>query len=239
MPEATPVVPPTPITTPPVTPSGSDKAEKKVRGPAFAFCVEFAGSNNENILCPVDNHVCRGRWSRKNLVRRGAQSDGEFAAMPDLPGLCVVVNTGKRVIRRFDPLADPDNEKLLKRAQRIALAVTGTKMAPEKAKTWRERAADDNTLKTFCFWVLRLKDAGLVNVVKGRVPEFDEIRKLPGVIQLKQFDQLAGVVRGVPDDAIRYVKPVLDEDDEGRDEQFMDEIPDPVINAGDDDRDDD
>jgi hypothetical protein len=197
--------------------------------PAFAFLVEIAGAKNERVLCPIDSHICRGRWARKNLV--GKQIDGDFNAMPDLPGICFVVNTAKRVVRRFDPLADPDNAKVLKRAQRVALATLGVKYAPEKAKTWKERTLDDNTMKTFVFWILRLVDAGLVNVVKGRVPEFAEIRKLPGVIQLQMFSQMAGTDRGVPDDKIRYVKPVPPDDDEG-DERFDDEVPDPVINAG-------
>lgn len=223
---------------PPVTPNqtggnrnNTENKEPRRRSPQFAFLVELSGPKNENVLCPIDNHVCRGRWSRKNLARSGAQIEGDFNGMPDLPGLCFVINTDKRTIRRFDPLADDDNAKLLKRAQRIALAVTGIKMTAEKSKTWKERACDDNTLKTFVFWILRLKDAGLVNVIKGRVPEFEEIRKMTGVIQLKQFDQLAGIVRGCPDDAIRYVKPVPADEEEDRDEQFMDEIPDPVINS--------
>lgn len=151
--------------------------------------------------------------------------------MPDLPGLCLLVNTSKRIIRRFDPLADPDNAKLLRRAQRVGLAVMGTKYTPEKAKTWKERSADDNTIKSFCFWVLRLRDAGHVTIVKGRIPEWDEIRQLPGVIQLGTYDTKAMAVRGVPDDAIRYVKPVENEEEEGLSEEYMEEIPDPVINS--------
>lgn len=235
MPEATtPTVPPVPPV-PPVSGGGS-KAEggEALRGkrpPQFAFLIEFAGPRNENIMCPIDSHPCRGRWSRKNLARTGTQIEGEFNAMPDLPGLCLLVNTGKRLVRRFDPLNDPDNDKLLKRAQRVVQAVTGVKMVPEKKKEWRERSADDNTLKTFCFWVLRLRDAGHISVIRGKIPEWEEIKRLPGVIQLKTFDQLAGVARGVPDDQIRYVKPVKDEDEDNDREEYMEEIPDPVINA--------
>lgn len=245
MPEAaTPPVPPSPPV-PPVS-GGSERAPRgrAKDGPVrFAFLIEFAGPKNENIMCPIDSHVCRGRWSRKNLARSGTQIEGDFNGMPDLPGLCLLVNTEKRIVRRFDPLADPDNEKLMKRAQRIALAVTGTKMVAEKPKVWRERAADNNTVKTFVFWVRRLLDAEQVTVIKGHVPEFDELRKLPGVIQMQQFDQLAGIVRGVPDDAIRYLKPVPPDEEDGRDEEFMEDIPDPVINSDGmgfpDDRDDD
>jgi len=245
MPEApAPTVPPVPPTNPGSPSSGGRPSGRPKNIPQFAFLVEFSGSRNENVMCPIDQHVCRGRWSRKNLVRTGAQIEGEFNSMPDLPGLCLLVNTAKRIIRRFDPLGDPENAKLLKRAQRVGLAVLGTKYTPEKTKTWKERSADDNTIKSFCYWVLRLRDAGHITVVKGRIPEWDEIRQLPGVIQLGTFDTKAMAVRGVPDDAIRYVKPVPDEVEEGLSEEFMDEIPDPVINSdgmgfADDDRDED
>ena len=216
-----------PVPTVPPVPPARARGDKSV--PVFGFLVEFAGPKNENIMCPLDNRVLRGKWARKNLI--GKAIDGDFNGMPDLPGLCLFVHTGKRLVRIFDPLADPANEKIMKRAQRIAQKVTGVKMVPSKPKTWRDALATDTLLKTFCFWVLRLKDSGLVNVIKGTVPEWEEIRKLPGQIELQQFNQLAGIVRGTPDDMVRYAKPMPEEQEDGLDEEFRDELPDAVIST--------
>lgn len=226
MPDATvpPVVPPT---VPPVTPK---PAPPKKDGPHFAFLVEVAGPKNENLMCPIDSKVCRGKWARKNL--HGKQFEGDFTAMPDLPGLCFVVNTHRRFVSRFDPLADEANAKLLKRAQRIALALDGIKRRAEKPFRWEGQNLTNDLLKTFVFWIRRMVDIGLMQVVKGTVPEWPEIRKMPGVIQLKPYDQMAGVERGVPDDKIRYMKPQpQDGDGDDRDELYMDEIPEPVIST--------
>lgn len=222
---ADPIAPPA-NTTPVVPPA---KAEPKRRGPSFAFLVEVAGSKNESLMCPIDSKVCRGKWARKNL--HGKQFEGDFTAMPDLPGLCFVVNTDKRFVRRFDPLADPDNEKLLKRAQRISLSLDGIKRRPEKPFVWRDSNLTDDTLKTFVFWIRRMVDVGHMTVIKGVVPEWPEIRKMSGTIQLKPYDQLAGINRGTPDDQVRYMKPLPPDQDDENDEMYMDEIPEPVISA--------
>lgn len=217
---------------PPITPP---QAERR-RGPNFAFVVEFAGAHNENIMCPIDQRVYRGRWSRSNLTRTGTQVEGDFASMPDLPGMCLLVNTAQNIVRMFDPLKDEVNAKLLARAQRIALAVTGVKMTPEKGRVWRDGTATDNLKKTFVFWVRRLLDVNLVRVVRGKVPEWAEIQKLPGMIQLRQYDKVAGLNRGVPDAQIPYEKPAVDDDD--GDERYTDDILEPVVSAPGDDYDD-
>lgn len=225
-----------------VPPTGADAATKKsdppaasetppgrVRGvPRFAFVVEVCGPRNENLMCPIDSQVCRGKWARKNLY--GKQFEGDFTAMPDMPGICFHINTENRVVKRFDPLADPDNAKLLKRAQRISQALDGIKRRPEKLKVWKDSTITDDLMKTFVFWCRKMVDANLMQVVRGTVPEWPEIRKLPGVIQLQPYDQIAGLNRGTPDDKIRYAKPMPPDDDDDTDEMYSEEIPDPVIN---------
>lgn len=192
-------------------------------GPKVVFAIEIAGKLNESVMCPIDQQNCRGRWARKNLI--GKTYDGDFAAMPDIPGLCLVVNSARRRVRRFDPLADPQNERILKRAQKIGLTTMGVKFVPSKQKLWEE--ADADVIKTFCYWAMRLIDSGLAEVVNGHVPTWAEIKTMPGTIQMHQFDSKAGAIRGVPDSEIKYQKP---EKPDGEEEFRGDEeLPEPVI----------
>lgn len=207
--------------------SGTGAVATASTGPKIAFAIEIAGKQNESVMCPIDQQNCRGRWARKNLI--GKTYDGEFAAMPDIPGLCLVVNSARKRVRRFDPLADPNNERILKRAQKIGLTTMGVKFVPSKQKLWED--ADDDTIKTFCWWAMRLVDSNLCEVVSGHVPTWQEIKTMPGTIQMHQFDSKAGAIRGVPDAEIKYMKPEKPDDDE----EFRgdEELPDPVIGVDD------
>lgn len=228
---------------PAAVPPGSGAALFTQRVQHYSWAFELAGPQNEQMMCPLDHHSCRGRWSRKNLL--GQTAAQEFASAPDLPGLCFVVHTGKRTIRRFDPLAQEQNAPVLKLAQRIFGGVMGVKYEPERPRTLEN--VSDNVLKTMAFWFYKLVLSNRVNLLVGTVPGFPHwkpgtkcdhtkanlelIRRMPGLVMQESYNSSPlGKNKVVPNDELVYQGP--GEDDYRRDPNLVTEIPDPVIFVG-------
>lgn len=151
-----------------------------------AVCIELAGSKNENFLNPVTKEVLRGRWDRKNVAGFAIEN---LADLPDIPGLCIVVNYIKRRIRIFDPLAGEVNAASLALIKKVWKTIFKTDLHPYTAKVYTD--CDNNTLKTISMWLRRHIDAGDAKVVNGRLPSFDEINKMEGHFNINTFDSSA------------------------------------------------
>lgn len=224
----------------PVIPPGAGAALFAPKVQHFAWAFELAGPQNESMMCPLDHHLCRGRWARKNLLGQSAAQ--EFASAPDLPGLCFVVNTQKRTIRRFDPLAQEQNQPVLKLAQRVFGGIMGIKYEPERPRTLE--SVQDNVLKTVAFWFYKLVLSNRATLLVGTAPGFpkwkptekcdhraavlEQIRRMPGHVQGESYNSSPhGRNRLVPNEELHYQGP--GEDDYRRDPNLITEIPDPVI----------
>lgn len=207
--------------------AGATAEPVKVRH--FAFVVEVCGKNNENLNWPPDSVVLRGRWSKSNLI--AASTETSLATLPDIPGMCINVNTQKRIVRRFDPLRDPKNEQQLNRIKR-AVGGTFKKETGTEKPVVREKVGNDE-LKTVCYWVRRLLDSGMlrehgVQDGESRVPTIEQIKAMPGLVQLQTFDTRADVAHGTPNEKLRYKAPTPEED---RDREDDEPLPEPEINA--------
>lgn len=179
------------------------------------FAIEIAGERNQNVMCPIDSTVARGRWERKNLA--GATYDPEFAMMPDIPGMCFVVNSAKKYVRRFDPLAQPQAKRHLEKIKAVTQAVFKTRNEPEKERRWDD--CDEDFLKTFCYWVMGLVDQGLAQLIpnSGAIPSFSEIKAMPGCVCLHPYDSSAEIDKRIPNDRLKY-RPATKEEKEWRSE---------------------
>ena len=191
----------------------------------FAFAFELTGVKNENMLCPVDHHVCRGAWNAKHLT--GQTPDPKFSELPNLPGLVFIINTKKREVRRFDPLILPQNATLLKLAQKaLALITNQPPPTAERGRLWVD--CDPDFVKTMVYWWWKLAGCKRAKVVKGAPPvSLDDIRQLPGNVTGEIFNQSATAVRTVPNDSLKWRPPT--DDDFVREPETPDELPDPFI----------
>lgn len=215
---------PAPTTTPPA-------AAQEERHFAFAF--ELTGARNENMLCPLDSYVCRGRWEGKNL--QGMLPDAHFSELPTLPGITFIINTRKREVRRFDPLILPQNAVLLKLAQKAMEKITRQVPSPERGRLWTD--CDPDFVKTAVYWWWKLAGCKRAKIVgtdpntgqpRGKWPSgLEDIRLIPGRVMGEVYSQ-SGAARGfIANEDLKY-KPPGDEDFV-RDELALDEIPDPFV----------
>jgi hypothetical protein len=191
----------------------------------YAFAFELTGTRNENMLCPLDQHVCRGRWDKKFLI--GQTPDERFSELPTIPGLVFVINTKKREVRRFDPLILPANEKLLKIAVRTMVAIQGTQYTPERGRLWRDCSPD--FLKSFVWWWWKLNGCRRATIIKGLYPKtLEDVRAMPGSVMGESYNSSAVAVREVPNDRLIW-RPPSEDDYANRDPEHVDELPDPFI----------
>ena len=212
------------------TPPAAAPAEKH-----FAFAFELTGSRNENMLCPVDQHVCRGRWEAKNLQH--ALPDPGFSELPTLPGLTFIVNTRKREVRRFDPLILPQNAVLLRLAQKAMAKIThAPPPTPERGRLWTD--CDPDFVKTVIYWWWKLAGCKRAKIVgtdpgtgqlRGVWPaSLEDIRLIPGLVMGNVFSS-SGNERGtIPNDKLKWRPPT---DDDFVREETLDDIPDPFVDV--------
>ena len=206
-----------------LTPPAAAGAVKQLH---YAFAFELTGARNENMLCPLDHHVCRGRWDRKYLI--GQTPDEQFQEMPIIPGLVFIINTKKKEVRRFDPLVLPQNAQLLKLAQKTGAAIFGTIFTPERQRTWKD--CDDGFLKSAVWWWWKLMGMKRANIVKGtHYPKsVDDIKAMPGFVRGEVFNQSGHVDRDVPNEKLIWRAPSED-DYANRQDLTAAELPDPLI----------
>ena len=191
----------------------------------YAFAFELTGTRNENMLCPLDHHVCRGRWDKKFLI--GQTPDERFSELPTLPGLVFVINTKKKEVRRFDPLILPANEKLLKIAVKTLGAILGVQYTPERGRLWRDCHPD--FLKTFTWWWWKLANTKRASIIKGIHPKsLDEIKAMPGTVTGEAYNSSAVIQREIPNERLIW-RPPSEDDFANRDPEHVDELPDPFI----------
>ena len=204
------------------TPTAATAAERK----EFAFAFELTGTRNENMLCPLDHHVCRGRWDRKYLI--GQTPDEHFQEMPIIPGLVFVINTKKKEVRRFDPLVLPQNGQLLKLAQKTGVAIFGTMFTPERGRVWKD--CDEGFLKSAVWWFWKLMGTSRANIVKGQYfpKSVDDIKAMPGFVRGEVFNQSGIVERNIPNDRLIW-RPPSEDDYANRNDLTAAELPDPLI----------
>ena len=191
----------------------------------YAFAFELTGTRNENMLCPLDQHVCRGRWDKKYLI--GQTPDERFSELPTIPGLVFVINTKKREVRRFDPLILPANEKLLKIAVKTLSAILGVQFTPERGRLWQDCHPD--FLKSFIWWWWKLAGCKRATVIKGIFPKtLDAIKAMPGSVIGEAYNSSAVIQREIPNERLIW-RPPSEDDFANRDPEHVDELPDPLI----------
>ncbi len=164
------------------------------RTPNIKFAVEIADRKNRSVKWPLDERILRGRWEKANLPN--GTTVNESFNMPDLPGLVLKIDTAAKEASIYDPLAMPQQAKLLERAKKANLAAFGADASPEEPVKYVHMT--DHEMKSFVYYVRRLIDTEQCRVLAGTVPLMTEIDQMPGLVSMHNFDAGQNVERLKP-----------------------------------------
>lgn len=119
-----------------------------------------------NLVCELIHSTLRGRWS--NSLSAIPPSQG-LAAVPDIPGMYVVIEEDQKRIRLVDPLhTHRDRERILAALPR-ALEISGS-FRPQ-AEQVIENLSDDR-LAQWAEWMATQVELGYAVLVSGKIPKF-------------------------------------------------------------------
>lgn len=102
-----------------------------------------------------------------------------LASCPKLPGMQVHINPEKLTYSVIDPLRD--NEPLLSRLERFLSQSAGRPVNSKLNGVEKlEGTLDPHQMKSLCREMMRLVNCGHAKLVRGALPEIDDIDELPG-----------------------------------------------------------
>lgn len=162
----------------------AEKEAPKQTTSMVKFVVEVDSPRNAKLQWTPDGRTLRGRWDPKRV--NGSASESSFQRMPILPGLYIVMDGPRRVLRFADPLNDPKNADRLKLAQETVQNTFGERHGPEVDVEVKNLTDDE--IKTACYWVRRYLDDQKVTVREGAVPTIAEVDAMPGDITIQDFN---------------------------------------------------
>ena len=159
--------------------TGGTRRRGKAAPPRGAFVVELGDANNRTISIMTLKIRLRGRYSASNMRRRDV---GAMLQMPDIPGIHMGIDMGKRTVEIADPLREmPQLCAEITRHFESANIATG-KVGPA-TKSCVVYDLSDHELKTLVreiAYKCERKPGPDARLRKGRLPEADEIEALPG-----------------------------------------------------------
>lgn len=152
-----------------------------------AFTVEACCERNRNPMFEPTGVILRGAWRRSEL--RGAENIDELGKFPDIPGLQITIDPVRKTAVVEDPLShwSPQEMDALNQAASAIPGFARVKFKIEPSDV-RDKMSD-NDVKTWCYWVWRMVDAGDAKVVKGSLPSVADIEALPGKIRVGHQNQ--------------------------------------------------
>lgn len=158
-------------------------------GPSGKIVIEIVGNQNENYSFKPIDEVVRGRKDSARFPQRGRPEglSDLLASVPVIPGEYLMVDFDKMEGHRFDPLREtPEGQELWKQ---IAAVIKRHRLEFGPILDLREPAIHKLTAngedggglaKDWLWWMRRAVEGGHARVVSGKLPEYDEIRSMPG-----------------------------------------------------------
>ena len=153
--------------------------------------IEIGCSKNRRMLWPLNKRELRGRWTRTNLL--GITMHASMQKMPDIPGIRIVLDCAKRTVAFVDPLNEPRNEELKTKVLGILKEAFRVEYTAEKDVKSENLSATD--IKSHLYWMRRFVDNEQAVVVKGALPELEDIEKLEGKTMIQNFNSSQRVAK--------------------------------------------
>lgn len=168
------------------TPAAAADKAKRLHG---KFTVELGDDHGRRQTLHVFRKRYRGRYSNALLASRRDMITGKrigmrvlsegMSQMPDIPGIHIQVDLSKNYAKEYDPLSEM--EELHKEADRAFAQATNK--TSHKTRAWPEveyKNLDDHTFKTLVRELCQMVSDNSARVVAGTLPEFEEVREMPG-----------------------------------------------------------
>lgn len=163
--------------------------EKPKAFPTVKFAIEICNHRNQQVIWNPDAKVMRGRWENTNIPA-GNNVDATLRAMPEIPGIVIMVDSSKRALRRYDPLRLPKHKDLLERIRTVYSSMfdtldLGAKVSPDNDIFIKVDDASEDELRTWTYWARRILDSDNCRVIDGEVPQMGDIlnnNKFPGLV---------------------------------------------------------
>jgi len=171
--------------------AGTGDAGKTPVVPEFVLSpeieIELADERNRSFSWGLTMEILRGGWSRRNLHSDELVED--LAAMPDIPGLRIRLNTERKLAVIYDPLGLPDNKALADKISNIIFARFRVRQGPAAPNERRDLDADD--IKSWLYCMARRRDANECRVTVGDLPATSRIERMPGRIRVEAYNSSA------------------------------------------------
>ena len=142
------------------------------------------GNNGSPVFNPLERSL-RGHWSNTKIP--GQEMRPALRNMPDVPGINIAIDPELRTCRVFDPL-ETDKSTW----ERIDSIITANQQHFDgRMKPWdevKQENIDDDTLKTWLWWMARLVESKKARAVLGELPSKEDILAMPGEARVQQFN---------------------------------------------------
>jgi len=143
--------------------------------------IELAGNKNQRFLFEPLGAVLRGRWDRARVT--DTSSNTQMTNMPDIPGIHVALDLKSRCLRAMDPLAWPENQETLRRANVILKGATLAQGRPWDTSVMRNLT--ETEVKSALWAMLGYVEGGKAIVRHGQFPTKDEVLAMPGQLKIR------------------------------------------------------
>jgi hypothetical protein len=144
--------------------------------PTTVVVVEIADPLNRQVLFGPNQERLRGRWDPHNLMLGDTSSVG-LMQMPVIPGVLVALDLREKRGSITDPLAAPENARLLAQTSNFHRELWKQAISPRPSVVQEEMSDDD--VATWLYWIMRVVIAGQARVVQGVVPKDEKaVKKL-------------------------------------------------------------
>lgn len=143
--------------------------------PGNVFTLELgSGEVNQMIRVFTMQRTFRGRWSNRNIVVQH-----NLSTMPDIPGIHLTVNLRESKVSISDPLnADKKLCQKIQQAEgQAALTVSTSGRCGIDGFDW---PANPDQMKTLLLELTNIVDEGSARVIKGEMPNAQEIAAMSG-----------------------------------------------------------
>ena len=149
--------------------------------------IEFGDIRNRNKMFPPTRERYRGHWLRQYMT--SDEMTEALANMPDLPGMRLLFNPSEGRAVAFDPLLLPENENILRTAERVHKEVFHVDATAQKPVEYKD--LDETDIKSWLYWMRRMVDNKDARIVTGTLPTLPEIARLAGKTQMEAWNSSA------------------------------------------------
>lgn len=184
----------------------SERADRGARVfvPKSEFEIEFGDGRNRVMSWPPTAEIYRGAWKRANLV--GDEMVEIISQFPDIPGMRLRLDPQRRKSVVYDVLYLPEHKEACARLQRLIKLHFGVDQGP--AKPVERDRLDDDDIKTWYYWARRKVDAGQATIVRGELPDIDDVERMAGRVRIETFNSSARACKW-KEDFDRYIDAIL------------------------------